>query len=130
MNSDAVVVLVLDCVCRTLFSLNGCAVQVPHESEVFNILGIHNSQGGLVYPRATLELFMIPFFACVTVGAFLYKTGFVTALAELTGLQYSSFSPPTHVGGLKPFVVHPAGQIAFTPESPLACGVPRTFHVM
>ncbi len=30
---------------------------------------------------------MIPFFACVTVGAFLYKTGFVTALAELTGLQ-------------------------------------------
>ena len=87
MNSDAVVVLVLDCVCRTLFSLNGCAVQVPHESEVFNILGIHNSQGGLVYPRATLELFMIPFFACVTVGAFLYKTGLVTALAELTGLQ-------------------------------------------
>ena len=73
--------------CRTLFSLNGCAVQVPHESEVFNILGIHNSQGGLVYPRATLEFIIIVVFACVTVGAVLYKTGFVTALAEISGLQ-------------------------------------------
>lgn len=30
---------------------------------------------------------MIVGFACVAVGAFLYKTGFVTALAELSGLQ-------------------------------------------
>ena len=70
-----------------MFSHFGCAVQVPHESEVFNILGIHNSQGGLVYPRATLEFIMIVGFACVAVGAFLYKTGFVTALAELSGLK-------------------------------------------
>ena len=87
MNSDAVVVLVLDCVCRTLFSLNGCAVQVPHESEVFNILGIHNSQGGLVCPRTTLEFTMIVVFACAAVAGVLYKTGFVTALAELSRLQ-------------------------------------------
>ena len=30
---------------------------------------------------------MIVGFACVAVGAFLYKTGFVTALAEISGLQ-------------------------------------------
>ena len=87
MNSDAVVVLVLDCVCRTLFSLNGCAVQVPHESEVFNILGMHHPKGIGAPKVFTLEFIMIVVFACVTVGAVLYKTGFVTALAEISGLQ-------------------------------------------
>ena len=70
-----------------MFSHFGCAVLVPHESEVFNILGIHNSQGGLVYPRATLEFIMIVVISCAAIAGVLYKTGFVTAIADMTGLQ-------------------------------------------
>lgn len=70
-----------------MFSHFGCAVQVPHESEVFNILGMHHPKGIGAPKVFTLEFIMIVVFSCAVVAGVLYKTGFVTALADLTGLQ-------------------------------------------
>ena len=70
-----------------MFSHFGGAVQVPHESEVFNILGMHHPKGIGAPKVFTLEFIMIVVFSCAVVAGVLYKTGFVTALADLTGLQ-------------------------------------------
>ena len=72
---------------RTLFSHFGCAVQVPHESEVFNILGMHHPKGIGAPKVFTLEFIMIVVVSGAAIAGVFYKTGFVTAIADMTGLQ-------------------------------------------